>query len=465
MESSGMSGPKNENNLITDEIIQKYLTSDKEEHVMIKLLDSLLSLYKKDNENTTEEKEKLKKLVNEKMKEPEFDLTKDIINLISKNERFIRPLLDIVSENNVPKKELKVLEINLSNAIMAKEVDNHLASAAIYPIDIDYTLVNNSLDNLNEDLKSESFKLIEWNAKESSFPADIPTVDLLLYRDSHDLWDLKLNNYLKEVQNAIKDKGFLLTVFRYKYISPELVLNELFEENSVSDTELTKRIDEFESEAKKIDLNLICRKSDSLGSIALLFRKVLPTKEVKPKEQNVIEISSDYEKWFEILKEKLLEIKESERKEDRLWLIANDSSINGIIGLVLCLRQEPGGDKISCIFDYDMKIKLPINFSEKPFCDILKNDLAVNIIRDGVLGTYRHITLTKYDEQNETSDYYLNVGPRGELSSLQWFDAKNIASPDYFIFKDKSRSKMIRCNVYSTGLNFRDVMVASGIYY
>ena len=61
---------------------------------------------------------------------PNYDLSKDMINQVSKNEHLIRSLLDIVSENNVPKKEIKVLEINLTSGLLAKEVDNHLASAA-----------------------------------------------------------------------------------------------------------------------------------------------------------------------------------------------------------------------------------------------------------------------------------------------------------------------------------------------
>jgi hypothetical protein len=58
-------------------------------------------------------------------------LSRDIVNQVSKNERFIRPLLDIVSENNVPKKEIKVMEINLSNDIMALEADHYLATNQI----------------------------------------------------------------------------------------------------------------------------------------------------------------------------------------------------------------------------------------------------------------------------------------------------------------------------------------------
>ena len=40
----------------------------------------------------------------------EFDLSNDLVNTVSNNERLIRSLTDIVSENNVTKRDLKVTE-------------------------------------------------------------------------------------------------------------------------------------------------------------------------------------------------------------------------------------------------------------------------------------------------------------------------------------------------------------------
>jgi len=442
------------------------LKDEKEKHVLLKIFNKILSSSVDKNQNfLLEHKNKfLKRVMDEIVNNPEFDSSKDIVNQVSKNERLIRPLLDIVSENNVPKKEIKVLEINSSNAINAIDVDNYLASAAIYPIVVDYTLVNNSIENLSEDLKNKSFKLIQWNSNESTFPQDIQSVDLLVYRDSYDLWNLKLDIFLQRVYQIVKDNGFLVTIFRYTFTSPELVLNELCGQKNINDSDLTKRINEFRIEAQKTGLNIICNKSDSIGSIAILFRKVQPIKDLKPKEENMIEISADYEKWFEILKEKLSKVKENDEKNEKLWLIANDSSINGIIGLTLCLRQEPGGDRIRCIFDYDTNLKLAINFSEDVFSKILTNDLAVNVIRDRKLGSYRHLSLTKSDQMIETTDYYLNIEQRGDLSSLQWYDSKNVFAIRPTNDQNSLIANQIRCKVYCSGLNFRDVMMASGNY-
>jgi hypothetical protein len=110
-------------------------------------------------------------------------------------------------------------------------------------------------------------------------------------------------------------------------------------------------------------------------------------------------------------------------------------------------------------------MKLPVDLSSKPFSDILINDLATNVIREGKLGTYRHLSLPKNHDKVETNDYYLNVGPNGDLTSLQWFDFKNIKPNDTYINVDNRIIPQIRCNIYSTGLNFRDVLMATGIHY
>jgi len=455
----------------SEEVIQNYLKDIKEEHVMLNILEQILKTCKDENENID------KKLKDQKMKEfilnsqnkPEYDLSKDIINQVSKNERFIRPLLDIVSENNVPKRGVNVLEINLSNAIMALETDYYLASNQIYPINVDYTIAHNSIENLHKDYKNKSFKLIEWDHKNSSFPSGISTMDLMIYRDCRDLWHLEINNFLKEIYYKIQTKGFLLSIFRSKYTEPELALNQIFDikNDSINDYDLVKRVNGFISAAQKIGFNVVCRKTDSIGSIAILFRKVLPMDSIKVEDNVIIEIDENYDKWLGVLRDKVKEInenKETNNETKNIWIIANDSSINGIIGLTNCLRQEPGGERIRCIFDYNKEMKFPPDFNSKPFSDILTNELGINVIRDGKLGTYRHLRIPKLHDKTESNDYYLNVGPNGDLSSLQWFDSKNIAFNESFINLDNRIIPQIRCNIYSTGINFRDVLLASGIF-
>ena len=451
----------NEPNNTSDDLVQEYIKDMKDDHIMLKAFNEIQKQTVDNNKNAVDLK--VNEVAAQVLAKPEFDLSGDVVNQVSKNERLIRSLLDIVSENNVPKKEIKVFEINLTNALMADEVDNHLASAAIYPIEVDYSVALKSMDNINEDLKKKTFKFSEWDPKSSNFPSDITLTNLVIVKDSPELWDLKTDNFAQELYDNISGKGFLISVHRYRLTEPEMALNKL-NGKVVTEQQLVNRIAHFAKEAESVGFNVICKKTDSIGTMALLYRKILNKEPALPNNKNVVEITAETEKWFERVKELLVEKKESEDKEDHIWLIASDSSKNGIIGLINCLRLEPGGEAIRCIFDYDNIIKLPINFREKPFSDILVNDLVVNVLRDGKLGTYRHLTLPKDYDQTLSDEYFLNNGMSRDLSSLQWYSLKNMPTRTEGYDIQSRKVNFVKVNIYSAGLNFKDVMFATGLF-
>ena len=444
-------------NELNDELVKNYLNDIKDDQILLKILNELYKGSLDENQNID-----TNKMLTEFQTKPEYDLSLDVINKVSKNEQLVRTFLDIVSESYVPKKDIRVLEINLTNGIMAEEVDNQLATAHIYPIDVSYTIAVKSLDKLSDEYKGKAFKLIEWKSKESSFPPDVTSTDLVIIKDSQDLWEVDTEAHLQEAYDVVCNKGYVLAVFRYQLTEPELALNAMNGKKSLNNSDLEKRILEFVKTAQNLGFNLIGRKTDSIGSMSVLFRKVLSNVD-PPSKENIIEINTNCNKWFETLKEKIIEMKEKEEKDENIWLIANDSPKNGIIGLINCLRLEPGGESIRCLFDYDNYVKLPIDFKEKPFSDILNNDLPINVLRNGKLGTYRHTTLPKDYDKVESNEYFLNIGQTRDLSGLQWFDMKNLASPEVAYDMINQEVKRIPINIYCTGMNFRDVMLATGM--
>ena len=74
----------------------------------------------------------------------------------------------------------------------------------------------------------------------------------------------------------------------------------------------------------------------------------------------------------------------------------------------------------------DHKITLPIDWNSKPFSDILSNDLVINVIKDGKLGTYRHLRLPKDYDKIVSNEYFLNLGQTKDLASLQWYDSEEL---------------------------------------
>ena len=438
--------------------LKKFVEDIKDDQILLKLLNECYKGLSADPENLNDSG----KFMTEIQKKPEFDLTKDLINQVSSNEQIIRTLLDIVSENNVPKKEIKLFEINLTNAMMAKEIDNHMASAAIYPIDVSYGVAVKSMDNIGDSYKNKSFKFSEWNPNDSTFPSDVFGKDLIIIRDSPELWTLNLDSFVEEACDAVIDRGFVLTLFKYKYTEPELALNSMNGKKVLNDSELEQRINEFVKSAEKTGLKTVGYKCDSICFKAFLFRKVQSQK--IPSKDKIIEIKSNSNEWFDKLKEKLEVIRENEDNDQVVWLLANDSPLNGIIGLINCLRLEPGGESIRCLFDCDQLLKIPNDLNQMPFVDIFKNDLAINVIKNGKIGSYRHLVLPHGFDKIESDQYYLNTGQMRDLSALQLFDLKNFKYGD--VVHNISNNKLIKlipCDIYVCGLNFRDVMLATGL--
>lgn len=437
-------------------LIDRYLNDMKDDQILLKILNQLHNGCSDENQNVD-----TNKFLNQILDKPEYDLSLDLINQVSKNERFLRSLVDIVTESLVPRKEIKVLELNTTRGLFAEEVDSYLATAAIYPIDVNYTIAVKSNDSIPEDKKDKSFKIIEWKVDSSAFPSDVTSTDLIVHKDSYDMWSLDVEQQLQETYDALVNKGYLISVFRYQLTEPELALNQMNGKKNLNNSDLEKRIADYVKTAKSVGFNVVGRKTDTIGSMAFLFRKLI-TKANNPKKDNIIEIKMNSMKWFEALKQKMIEVKENEDSKTNIWVVANDSPKNGIIGLINCLRVEPGGEAIRCLYDCDQLSQMPPNFDQKPFSDILENDLAFNIMKNGKLGTFRHLTLPKNFDKTHTNEYFLNIGHLRDLSGLQWYDLRNLDPPQVSYGWTNDVVPTVKCHPYSAGLNFRDVMLATG---
>jgi len=171
---------------------------------------------------------------------------------------------------------------------------------------------------------------------------------------------------------------------------PEVTISELLDQNPADDLLSSKEIDKFIEAAAQVGLELIARKTDSLTTSITVFRKV-KTEFPEPLVVNIP--CGKYEEWVEPLKEVLLSNKDADDPK-AIWLVSNDTACNGMLGLANCLRLEPGGNNIRCIFDYDQKLPKEVNFEVKPLSDLKKLDLVQNVYKNGQWGTCRHIKLS-----------------------------------------------------------------------
>ena len=171
----------------------------------------------------------------------------------------------------------------------------------------------------------------------------------------------------------------------------------------------------------------------------------------------------EYE-WVEELKGKL-SIKEGEKRK-KVWLIANDSSFNGVVGLVNSLRKEDGGSNIRCLFN---PVDENNNNPDESFCmkELMAKDLTMNIVKNGQLGSYRFQQVDDVRTRKPVEDAYLDVATKGDLSSLTFFKSKeqkvatlNSIHPGHQ--HQHNSVTMTKYQIYYSALNFKDIMVASG---
>ena len=439
---------------IEPEIIERQRHDNSEHKIMLKILDRLSN--KDENQNIKSEN-----IFEELANDLSLDMSGDVVNQVSKNERLIRTLIDIVSENNATKKEYKVTEINLTGDLLANEVESYLANSRIIPTDVEYQVLVRSLDIVSEDMITKA-KLLETNELPHLQPSD-----LIIVSDSPQLWHINSDTLAERLNEAIIENGFLIIVVKYKYTEPEEAINSVINANKIiTNSMVENRLHTLVKTFLKSGLRLIASKSDSVSTMTIMFRKVSEKQSI-PEKSEIIEVKAErYQKWFEAIRESLQKSKDAldaGQKPKNVWLIANDTHINGIVGLINCLRLEPGGQSLRCLFDMDSSIKLPIDWSSKPYFDILTNDLVINVIKEGKLGTYRHLKLPKDNDKIVSNQYYLNQGANKDLSSLTWFDLKN------FIPSDKphdwvgNKIQLTPVNIYSSGLIFKDIMFATGI--
>ncbi|OTA56526.1 fatty acid synthase S-acetyltransferase [Hypoxylon sp. EC38] len=131
-----------------------------------------------------------------------------------------------------------------------------------------------------------------------------------------------------------------------------------------------------------------------------------------------------------------------------------------VIGLARTIRSEMLLDFATCEVDSfsstaDKIVQVLAKFQRREGDDVLKPDFEY-MIRDGIIQVGRLYPFTLRDELliSEPNDKaILDVGTPGRLNTLYW-----IRTP-----REDIRSNEVEIEVYSAGLNFRDILVGLGI--
>ncbi|XP_061721884.1 fatty acid synthase-like [Cydia pomonella] len=163
-----------------------------------------------------------------------------------------------------------------------------------------------------------------------------------------------------------------------------------------------------------------------------------------PSTRVVLEVRDDVFNWVESLKDAM---KRAETEDMRVYVWSRAPG-SGVLGLGTCLRCEPGGDRLRVYylpgapdaFDPDVPAY------EKQ----VQRDMAFNVLRDGIWGTYRRLPLDDITGTRVQVEHaYVDTLTRGDLSALRWIESDLRYATD-------------PCRIYYSALNFRDIMIASG---
>lgn len=173
----------------------------------------------------------------------------------------------------------------------------------------------------------------------------------------------------------------------------------------------------------------------------IVMVRVSPEKYKLPTQ--ALRISSNRFEWIDDLKLLI--------KAGPVVAYSERDEFSGILGLVNCIRREPEGENVICLFINDRdatRFDLNNPFYQKQ----LKLGLAVNVLQNGEWGTYRHLSINCVTEKAPSALHsYVNVITSGDLSSLTWLQAP---------LRDLSKDNIVK--VQYVALNFRDAMLASG---
>uniref|UniRef100_A0A673VNW4 Fatty acid synthase n=1 Tax=Suricata suricatta TaxID=37032 RepID=A0A673VNW4_SURSU len=358
----------------------------------------------------------------------------------------LRACVDTTLENTVGFK-MKVVEVLAGDGNLYSHVP---ALLTIHPmLQLDYTATDRhpqALEAAQAKLQQLGIAQSQWDPSEPA-PGNLGTADLLLCNCAV----ASLGDPATAICNmgaALKEGGFLLLHALLKgHPVGEMVAFLTCPEPQRGQQSLLSQ-DEWERLLAGASLHLVALKRSFYGSVLFLCRRPLPqhTPIFLPVEDTSFQ-------WVDSLKSIL-----ANSSLRPVWLTATSGVTSGVVGLVNCLRKEPGGHRIRCVLVSNLS-----STSHTPSLDpgsselqkVLQGDLVMNVYREGAWGAFRHFLLERGLPEEQTQHAFVNVLTRGDLSSIRWVCSPlrhpQITGPGVHL-----------CTVYYASLNFRDIMLATG---
>ena len=258
-----------------------------------------------------------------------------------KQSSILKPCFDILSQN-IETKELKTVEICRSGT--GRIYDNLKSNV---PQMFTYCIATPDVKAFTDSLEdNDSLEVVEWTLGQQS-QENLNNAHLVIANNvirKHP----NIRRAITSMKEILSEDGFILVhevTTNFHIAAP---LDGLYSESVPAFEDLNERnwsiyCDEnkWANLFKEEDLEVIYRVSDNLLSSIFLLRRA-STNVVE--NQSVIDVNDLNCVWVDALKLKVENVA-SKPKGENLWIRA-DNKISGIIGMVNCLRREPGGERI-----------------------------------------------------------------------------------------------------------------------
>ncbi|XP_008826418.1 fatty acid synthase [Nannospalax galili] len=347
---------------------------------------------------------------------------------------------------NLSSLKMKVVEVLAGQGHLYSRIPALLNTQPM--LQLDYTATDRSTHALEEaQTKLQQQHDVAWSQWDPMDPApsNLGGLDLLVGNCAVvALGDpaLALGNMVA----ALKEGGFLLlhTVLRGHVLGETLA--SLPSEAHLGPNLLSQ--EEWEGLFSRTAMHLVGLKKSFYGTVLFLCRRATPQD-----SPIFLPVEDTSFQWVDSLKSIL-----ATSSSQPVWLTAMDCPTSGVVGLVNCLRKEPGGHRIRCILlsNLSRASRLPkLDPGSAELQKVLKSDLVMNVYRDGVWGAFRHFLLEQDKPEEQTAHAFVNVLTRGDLASIRW-----VCSPLRHAQPTSPGTQL--CTVYYASLNFRDIMLATG---
>ena len=297
------------------------------DHVLLKALMSVHSQIQQHGGESENAKEATKKEVGNDVDDHFLDF--------SSKEEVLKPCLDLVLENTMAAK-LKIVEVVAEQPKLYKKVISLLMSQPTVEVDFTCALPKDAAANLDtEQLNGAGVKTASWDL-EGAAPKDLSSVHLLI---ASNILHTKPNisEVLSNLMATMNDDSFLLIEEKTHNFAWSHCLSALRDQEH---TELYTE-DQWKEFFKDVGLEIVAQKSDNLLSSVFLLRKCKES----TVPQDILRIDDLSFNWVEEVKG-AIEQQGKKPKGQNLWLFVASQPCSGVVGMVNCLRREPGGQRI-----------------------------------------------------------------------------------------------------------------------